>query len=331
MRLLKVDADGCFSLTTFADDNLPSYAILSHTWGDQEVTYQDLIDGIYNTKSGFTKLQFCADQSCKDGLQYFWADVCCINKSDMNELATAINSMFRWYQNSAKCYVYLSDVANQDSQSLAPYEAAFRKSRWYTRGWTLQELLAPRSVEFFTRERRYIGDKVSLKLQIQEITSIPSLALEGMPMSQFSVDERMSWIATRETTVKEDKAYCLLGIFNVFLPLIYGEGLDHAFTRLKNEIENHSSTKILEQGNKRKASVPAISRKEQRKRAKMNSEELECLRVLRTTDYEQFKNRNPSRLEGTCQWFLQHNNFKSWQHRDTSSLLWVSTDPGCGK
>ena len=174
-------------------------------------------------------------------MQYFWIDTCCINKADHAELSEAINSMFRWYQTATKCYVYLSDVsmtkgkASEEASEL-PWESTFRSSRWFTRGWTLQELLAPLSVEFFSREGKRLGDKKSLELQIHEITSIAVQALQGSPLSQFSVTERMSWAAKRETTIEEDQAYCLLGIFDIHLPLIYGEGIENAFRRLRKEI-----------------------------------------------------------------------------------------------
>lgn len=146
--------------------------------------------------------------------------------------------MFRWYRNATKCYVYLADVSiekhSQSSELL--WETAFSQSRWFTRGWTLQELLAPSSVEFFSREGKRIGDKASLEGQIQHITGIPVQALQGHSISQFNVDERMLWASERKTTIEEDQAYCLLGIFDTYLPLIYGEGKENAFRRLRKEI-----------------------------------------------------------------------------------------------
>jgi hypothetical protein len=151
--------------------------------------------------------------------------------------------MFRWYQEAAKCYVYLSDVSthNPDENNHFSWESAFRKSRWFTRGWTLQELIAPVSVEFFSREGKRLGDKKSLEQQVHEITGIPINALQGSPLSHFSVPERISWVNHRETKRKEDKAYSLMGIFDVYMSLIYGEGRERAFRRLQEEIEKHSS------------------------------------------------------------------------------------------
>jgi hypothetical protein len=153
-------------------------------------------------------------------LEYFWVDTCYIDKSSSNELAEAINSMFRWYQKADKCYVYLSDVSTlerkaSDTFAECTWESAFRDSKWFIRGWTLQELLAPRSVEFFSREGKRLGDKRTLEQQIHEITGIPATALRENPLSQFDVDERFSWAKGRQTTRGEDKAYSLFGIFDV--------------------------------------------------------------------------------------------------------------------
>jgi Heterokaryon incompatibility protein (HET) len=242
MRLLKLDSRGELSLTEDLPDKIPPYAILSHTWGadHDEVTFDDLRNGLGKIKAGYTKIRFCGEQARKDKIDYFWVDTCCINKANHAELSEAITSMFRWYCDAVKCYVYLSDVSAHDHdnncQTQWIWESAFRKSRWFTRGWTLQELLAPGSVEFFSREGGLLGDKKILQHEIHEITGIPINALHGSPLTQFSVDERMRWAGKRNTTRIEDKAYCLLGIFEVFIPLMYGER-DHAFTRLKEEID----------------------------------------------------------------------------------------------
>lgn len=255
MRLLKQKSPGEFVLTKdfFSDDDIPLYAILSHTWREgEEVTFRDLTEGTGEDKSGHHKIQFCGEQAMHDGLQYFWVDTCCIDKSNSVELQEAINSMFRWYQNAARCYVYLSDVSTieeraQDSTSNRSsdftWELAFRQSRWFQRGWTLQELLAPSSVEFFSRQCEHLGDKKTLELLIHEITGISISALRGTSLSQFSVDDRLSWARNRQTTRKEDQAYSLLGIFNVYMPLIYGEGSENAFVRLQEEISKPSRGK----------------------------------------------------------------------------------------
>ena len=144
MRLLERKENGEFSLTKDLINNIPQYAILSHTWGedDEEVTFKDLIIGAGKSKSGYRKIQFCGEQATSDGLYHFWVDTCCIDRSNNTELSEAINSMFRWYRDAAKCYVYLSDVSidgsDDNGQSFEwTWEPAFRKSRWFTRGWIL--------------------------------------------------------------------------------------------------------------------------------------------------------------------------------------------------
>lgn len=246
MRLISSNPSGGFELSTFNNDDIPPYAILSHTWSEgNEVTYDELVTSKSKNKAGYAKLRFCGERAAKDGLKYFWVDTCCINKRDNIELSTALNSMFRWYQRATKCYVYLSDVyvADEvtDTQAFRiAWENAFRRSRWFTRGWTLQELLAPASVEFFSANGKQLGSKISLEQIIHEITRIPVRALRDYDLREFSMDERMGWVGSRKTTVEEDRVYCLLGIFGVFLPLIHGEGEDYALQRLRNEIQRRS-------------------------------------------------------------------------------------------
>lgn len=243
-------------------DRLPRYAILSHTWlidNDKEITFVDLASGVLPSgkEVSSAKIRFCADQAAKDGLEYFWVDTCCINRESSAELQEAITSMFTWYQKSARCYVYLTDVSSaaeglvgnekDGHRSARPWQSAFRSSRWFTRGWTIQELLAPKSVQFFSAEGVYLGDKSSLEQCVHEITGIPQQALRGSNLGDFTVAERLSWTENRHTTRKEDRAYCLLGIFNVFMPLMYGEG-DYAFTRLREQIDKrHAETAALDE------------------------------------------------------------------------------------
>ena len=252
MRLLELKSHGEFSLTKDLIDNIPPYAILSHTWGsdDEEVTFKDLAEGSGNIKAGYRKIQFCAEQVANDSLQYFWVDTCCIDKSNNTELSEAINSMFCWYRDAAKCYVYLSDVSTcgsdaDDQRSRSAWKLAFRESRWFTRGWTLQELIAPPSVEFFSQEGERLGNKRSLEMFVHEITGIPVKILQGSPLAQLTVDERMLWAAKRTTKRKEDEAYCLFGIFDIHMPLIYGEGREKAFIRLKEEVNKTLQGKLL--------------------------------------------------------------------------------------
>jgi hypothetical protein len=252
MRLLKRSPNGDLELISFNDNDLPPYAILSHTWTEgQEVTYNELVSGTGKDKTGYAKIRFCVDRAAKDGLQYSWVDTCSIDKSTSNELSMAINSMFRWYQGASKCYVYLSDVQvpaeviNAQDFRITWVEA-FRRSRWFTRGWTLQELLAPASIEFFSKEGKGLGSRILLEQDIHKVTQIPVEALRGQSLSEFSVEERMSWAANRTTTLKEDKVYCLLGIFGVFLPLIYGEGEAYASLRLRDEIHKRQEGRGIE-------------------------------------------------------------------------------------
>jgi heterokaryon incompatibility protein (HET) len=254
MRLLRGNNTGEFSLTKdlLVSDNIPRYAILSHTWGadTEEVSFKDMMDGTGKRKTGYEKIRFCAEQAGRDGLQFFWIDTCCIDKSSSAELQEAINSMFRWYRDAAKCYVYLADVSRPTlgtdvKSSQLPWELSLRKSRWFTRGWTLQELVAPAVVEFFSEEGEQLGNKKSLERHIHEVTGIPVKALRGSPLSDFSIPERMLWAEKRETTRKEDKAYSLLGIFDVYMPLIYGEGRENAFKRLREEMDKASKGKYM--------------------------------------------------------------------------------------
>lgn len=313
MRLLEIKGDG-FTFTDFDDpDAIPPYAILSHTWEiDEEVTFDELKESTRKRKreskrkSGYDKLQFCGQQAKRDGLRYFWVDTCCIDKANKGELSFAINSMFRWYHNATRCYVYLSDVSSRpcntsDDLSSRPWESDFQRSKWFTRGWTLQELLAPHSVEFFSCEGRRLGDKRSLMQQIHRTTGIPQAALQGAPLSQFNVDERMSWIEQRNTTLEEDKAYSLLGIVDVYVPPIYGEGTASAFKRLMDEIS---------------------------KREK-------CVQDLHATDPRDDKKRiedtKGGLLDDSYRWILKNPDFREWHDSRQSQLLWVKGDPGKGK
>lgn len=245
MRLLQLESSGDFSLTEDYTEHVPPYAILSHTWGKDadEVTFDDFRARTYTSKTGYRKIQFCGERAARDGLRHFWVDTCCINKSNYTELSEAINSMFHWYRDATKCYVYLSDVSTPNatgSLSQSTWESEFRHSRWFTRAWTLQELISPESVEFFSSESERLGDKRSLQPLLHEITGIPVEIFQGHSLTQFSVEQRMLWAAERTAKRKEDEAYCLLGIFEIHMPLIYGEGRANAFIRLEEEISKRS-------------------------------------------------------------------------------------------
>jgi hypothetical protein len=244
MRLLSRKDDGTYCLTEFTGEYIPPYALLSRTWlsPDEEVTFKDITEGSGYRKPGYRKLRFCGEQASRDGLQYFWVDTCCIDKSSSSELTEALNSMFRWYKDGTRCYAFLQDISIYDFDKNGPiyhsqFETALRKCKWFTRGWTLQELIAPKTVEFFSMEGERIGDKKSLEQQIHEITGVAIEAFQGTtPLSTFNVDEIISWAEKRQTTRKEDKAYSLLGIFGVYMSPIYGEGEENGFIRLRREI-----------------------------------------------------------------------------------------------
>ncbi|KAH8701409.1 kinesin light chain [Phaeosphaeriaceae sp. PMI808] len=245
MRLLHLDHSGRLVSTDFHGKCIPPYAILSHRWGDSEVLFEDLRNQAYKEKKdGYRKLAFCAKQAAQDKLQYFWIDTCCIDRWNNRERSKAINSMFRWYRNAARCYVFLSDVSVStapDAYQRSDWEASFWASEWFSRGWTLQELIAPVSVEFFSCEGWRLGDKISLEQLVHKITSIPLAALRNSPLDQFTTSERMQWAKNRQTTEEEDNVYCLLGVLDVFMPVSYGEGRDKALRRLQMEVEAASS------------------------------------------------------------------------------------------
>jgi hypothetical protein len=240
MRLLKRGSKEDLTLVTFSTDSLPPHGILSHTWGEyeEEVTYGDLSAGSGKSRAGYAKTRFCIERAAQDGLRYFWIDTCCIDVSSSAELNEAFNSMFRWYKNAAKCYVYLSDVSAGQTpgrEHSEQWEHSFKRSRWFTRIWTLQELIAPNSVEFFSVDGKRLGDKMSLEQPIHEITGLPVAALRGH-LPEFSISERISWARSRSARLDEDRVYGLLGLLNVSMPIIYGEGYSHAFRRLQEEI-----------------------------------------------------------------------------------------------
>ncbi|EXU95032.1 HET, NACHT and WD40 domain protein [Metarhizium robertsii] len=313
MRLLEILPNGDLRLTQkLLDDAIPQYAILSHTWGDEskEVTFEDIVGGSDRGKAGYKKIKFCGNQATQDGLRYFWVDSCCIKKSSDAELSESLNSMFRWYQRAEKCYVYLSDVSTtrkrktSGGDTLKTWEQAFRESRWFTRGWTLQELLAPTSVKFFSKEGEELGDKQSLEQEIYEITRIPISALRESKLSRFSTEQKFDWAKNRQTTREEDWAYSLLGIFEISMPVVYGEGRRNAVRRLEKEIDDTSKAK-------------------------------QCLRDLRVTDPRADKVRIEEAKGGlipdSYRWILENNDFKQWRNGQQSHLLWIKGDPGKGK
>jgi tetratricopeptide (TPR) repeat protein len=244
MRLLYFDALGRLVLTDFRGKTIPPYAILSHRWSDAEILIEDVSSGTYKEKDeGYRKLAFCANQAARDELQYFWIDTCCIDRWNLRERSKAINSMFQWYKDATRCYVFLSDVSVSTATEpvqRSDWEASFRASAWFTRGWTLQELIAPVAVEFFSCEGHRIGDKETLDQLIHDITAMPLAALRNCPLHEFSTSERRRWVENRRTKEEEDIVYCMLGILDVSMPTTYGEGEESARSRLQAELEGAS-------------------------------------------------------------------------------------------
>ena len=230
-------------LKDFFADQIPIYAILSHTWGDCEVSFGDIQNGGAECKTGYEKIRRSCQQPAAQRLGYIWIDTCCIDKSSSAELSEAINSMYSWYKRAEICYAYLADVPA--TLGTAIEKAAFANSRWFKRGWTLQELIGPMDMIFFSREWIEIGTKATLCEEIAAITGISVSILTGRTsFESASIAKRMSWASDRATTRKEDLAYCLMGLFDINMPLLYGEG-EKAFIRLQEEIIKHSDDQSL--------------------------------------------------------------------------------------
>lgn len=231
MRLLNTRS---LCLEVFLDD-VPPYAILSHTWGDQETTFHDfnISTNPDMTKAGWQKIHNACCHAAYHGWDYIWIDTCCIDKSDITELSEAINSMFRWYGSAGVCYAFLADVVFPSDENDTVMGVDFQRSRWFTRGWTLQELLAPSTLEFLDAEWNPIGSREDWATEIEEATGIRREHLTDF--HQCCLATKLSWAANRLTTRIEDLSYSLLGLLGVYMPLIYGEG-EHAFTRLQYEL-----------------------------------------------------------------------------------------------
>ncbi|CAM1509606.1 Fc.00g033450.m01.CDS01 [Cosmosporella sp. VM-42] len=269
-------------LEAFSGRCIPKYGILSHTWSQNEPTFDDFQNRTRRWKlrmgPDYVKINGCCAQAILDRLDYVWIDNCCIDRGSSAELSEAINSMFRWYANAAVCYVYLADVRPAIQLLTSGAESApvvlplpidlrqhedMKNSRWFTRGWTLQELLAPSMLKFYDLNWHLIGYSSSIDEDgtaghakevprltplLADITRIPKRYLQHEDLNQASVAERMSWASTRQTTRAEDMAYCLLGIFGVNMPMLYGEG-EGAFVRLQEEIlKTHDDHSIFTWG-----------------------------------------------------------------------------------
>ncbi len=212
-------------------------------WEADEVSYLDYQDkSKRGRRNGFKKIEMTCNQAQKDQLEYAWVDTCCIDKASSAELSEGINSMFNWYRDASICYAYLSDVPKGDDPR--SNSSRFCKSLWFTRGWTLQELIAPTKLGFYGADWSKIGEKADLIPELQSLTSINAEILAGAPLNTICVAKRMSWAASRRTTREEDIAYCLMGIFSVNMPMLYGEG-SQAFIRLQEEIWKETEDQSL--------------------------------------------------------------------------------------
>lgn len=256
MRLLNTKT---LHFSEFVGDDIPEYAILSHRWEPDELSYQDMCRAIMHgnmrpgigriqKKKGYRKVYNFSRQALKGGYEYIWVDTCCIDKSSSAEFQEAINSMYQWYESSGVCYAYLYDVSisdtyvNQLGRSFSGARIkSFKKSEWFTRGWTLQELLAPQQLEFFDQNWKNCGSASDLNEVIQAVTGINvrdfvrDIRRDRATLWTVRVARRMAWAANRQTTRIEDSAYSLLGLFNVSMPMLYGEN-ERAFQRLQEEI-----------------------------------------------------------------------------------------------
>lgn len=258
MRLLNVHTG---EFRDFHGDRIPPYVVTSHRWSSNESTYKDVLKKKNPEREGYQKiLRFCAfarqvfrdPKSPEKPIDWIWIDTCCINQNSSAEVSESINSMWSWYSQATHCIAHLKDVRSFTSgggQEGVLFD--FRKSEWFERGWTLQELLAPQCVVFVTHNWEVIGRKspddhactvtsTILNDVVAEVTGIPKDVLCGFESRRavISKEMKMAWAANRQTTKVEDAAYCLFGIFGVHMPLIYGEGERNARRRLEQEIRN---------------------------------------------------------------------------------------------
>src|ERR1700744_1334850 len=244
MRLLNTKS---LELKNLFQNQVPDYAILSHRWGSEELTFQDVskcplsnTNNVGRKKKGFSKVEGACKLAHGGGHHWIWIDSCCIDKDSSAELQETINLMWSYYARSAICYVYMADVPSSDART------AFQKSEWFTRGWTLQELIAPLYVEFYSQDWIAIGTKFERYMEIADITKIdPEVLVHAKPIDFFSAAERLSWAAHRKVTRDEDESYSLLGLFYINIPLLYGEGRERAFARLQEAIYNSEADHSL--------------------------------------------------------------------------------------
>ncbi|KAK3381678.1 heterokaryon incompatibility protein-domain-containing protein [Podospora didyma] len=211
---------------------IPDYAILSHAWAGGEVSFEEFMQcrPALQATQGFAKIAAACDKARSHGMAYCWVDTCCIDKSSSADLSESTNSMFNWYRKSQACYVFLADF-DLDVDAEESVASRIAKCRWFTRGWCLQELIAPTHLRFYDCKWRCFGTKESLRKYISEISGVAQDILnDSSHLHTVPVAKRMSWSSRRNERV-EDMAYSLLGIFDINMPMLYGEG-DKAFIRL---------------------------------------------------------------------------------------------------
>ena len=269
MRLINIDAflqreslihsgqqvDRRTKIFEFRDDEVTEYAILSHLWIDPtEVDYKDMVDLAKMDKQerdeirgrlGYKKIVDTCSQAQTDRYEWVWVDTCCIDKRSSAELSEAINSMYRWYRNARRCYAYPHDVDGSHFPTKKDYPKSNGWPEWFSRGWTLQEMIAPRDLRFFNKDWQPIGDKKSLAQTLNTITGVPEHILaDGLEGNHPCVVQIISWAANRTTTRAEDRAYSLMGLLDVNMPMLYGEG-KKAFHRLQLEIIRSSNDQSI--------------------------------------------------------------------------------------
>lgn len=237
----------------------PPYAILSHRWREEEISFADMMGPLrfqIRHRRGWKKLEMSCRVTLQYGLKYLWVDTCCIDKSSSAELSEAINSMFSFYGNSSICIAYLDDVDlelvdcadDKDTNDTQPDKQSpkINHATWFQRGWTLQELIAPHRLEFFSRKWEHVGSKFDLSIETSEASGVTEMVLRNPAyLRDVCVSEKMSWAAHRVTTRPEDQAYSLMGLFGVSMPALYGESGNGAFRRLQLEILRTTSDHTL--------------------------------------------------------------------------------------
>jgi hypothetical protein len=302
MRLLNSKFEFCDY-----DNSPPPYAILSHTWSEkneEEVTYQDMQNG---TTKSLLKLELCREWTKAANLEYFWIDTCCIDKRNDAEIGYAIRSMWRWYHEASVCFVYLSDLSKKRKDLDTDWRDSLKDCRWFTRGWTLQELVASKRVELYARDG-HLGSREDLLPALKRITGINL----GDSLPDYAT--RLSWAAKRITKRPEDKAYCMLGICAVSLDPRYGEGGESAWQRLQDAITHRHGTIALQV----------------RGAATNHDHRATVLEALRFDALETRRKTVKVALAKTCKWILSHPACVKWMKLE-HKFFWIKGKPGAGK